>query len=82
MSAAILAFAALTAFACYRKAAVAFAQTQAEEERIAARWVKQYGGWTKAPNPCRSATNLAAYYRQLAADALAHTAEQHELARS
>jgi hypothetical protein len=64
----------------YRQTAQVYAQKQAEEERIAAKWQRQYEGWSKSPNPYRSAKNLAAYYGQCATSALAHAAEQDRLA--
>jgi hypothetical protein len=51
-----------------------------DEEQIAARWQKQYEGWSKTPNPYRSAINLAAYYGQLARDTLSRATEQDRLA--
>jgi hypothetical protein len=94
MSVATLAFAAVSAFGQeavinnqanldkYLAMAKTYAQRQAEEEQIAARLEKQYEGWTKSPNPYRSAKNLAAYYRQLAETARAYAAEQDKLARN
>jgi len=64
----------------YYGVARSYNQKESEEEQIAARWRKQYGNWSKIPNPYRSAMNLAGYYRQLAKDALAHAGEQLKLA--
>ena len=64
----------------YYRAARSYNQKENEEEQIAARWQRQYASWSKTPNPYRSATNLAGYYRQLANDALVHAREQHKLA--
>jgi hypothetical protein len=64
----------------YHRAATSYAQKRAEEEQIAAKWQAQYGSWSKSPNPYQSARNLAAYYRDLAGDALVHAAEQDKLA--
>ena len=66
--------------AYYRETARTYTQKQAEEEQIAARLAKQYEGWTKSPNPYRSAVNLAGYYRQQARDASARAAKQDRLA--
>jgi hypothetical protein len=64
----------------YHRTANEYAQKQAEEEQIAARWEKQYGSWTKSPNPYRSAVNLASYYAKLSSDARTHAREQDKLA--
>lgn len=64
----------------YYRAARSYNQKEDEEEQIAARWQKQYGNWSKTPNPYHSAINLAGYYRQLAKDALKHAREQDNLA--
>jgi len=66
--------------AYYRRTAQTWAQKQAEEEQIAARWRKQYENWSKTPNPYSSARNLGAYYGQRAHDALTRAAEQDRLA--
>jgi hypothetical protein len=66
--------------AYYRESARSYAGKQAEEERIAAQWQRQYENWSKTPNPYRSAKNLAAYYKERAGDALARAAEQERLA--
>jgi hypothetical protein len=63
----------------YHRAATTYAQMQAEEEQIAAKWQAQFGSWTKSPNPYHSAKNLAAYYGKLASDALVHATEQDKL---
>jgi len=59
--------------------AMSYAQQQAEEEQIAARWQKQYENWSKTPNPYRSALNLAGYFRQMANDAMEHARQQDRL---
>ena len=64
----------------YRQVAQVYMGKQAEEERIAAQWQKQYERWTKTPNPYQSAKNLAAYYKQRAGDALNHATQQDRLA--
>ena len=64
----------------YHRTASEYAQKQAEEEQIAAQWKKQYGSWTKSPNPYRSAVNLAAYYGKLAGEARTHARDQDKLA--
>jgi hypothetical protein len=64
----------------YRQAAATYTQKQVGAEQTAARWQKQFADWTKSPNPYRSATNLAAYYKQAAADAIAHAAERETAA--
>lgn len=66
--------------AYYRQTAQSYSQQQAEEERIAAQWRKQYENWSKTPNPYRTARNLAAHYAQRARDAMAHATEQDRLA--
>jgi 20S proteasome alpha/beta subunit len=66
----------------YHHTALVYAGKQAEEERIADRWQKQYANWSKSPNPYLSAKNLAAYYGQLSSDAAARAAEQDRLAKS
>ena len=66
----------------YHRTALVYAAKQAEEERTANRWEKQYANWSKSPNPYQTAKNLAAYYRQLSSDAAAHAAEQDKLANS
>jgi len=66
----------------FHQAATEYAQRQAEEEQIAARWEKMYGSWTKSPNPYRSAMNLAAYYGKLASDARAHAREHDKVSGS
>jgi hypothetical protein len=63
----------------YTRLAAEYAQKQAEELRIATKWGKLYGNWTKSPNPYRSALNLAAYYGKLASEAQVHAREQKSL---
>jgi hypothetical protein len=63
----------------YRASAAAYAAKQAEEERIATQWQRQYENWAKTPNPYQSARNLAAYYRERASDAISQAARQDRL---